>query len=519
MAVAINIPIEDAVTDGSLNPITSNAVFDGLATKQPTGNYATGGGTATGTNTGDNATNTTSNSYADGKVADSITDSVTTIAPSQNAVFDALHPLNGQAWAIYGDSFSNWLVDDYIANVVVETGLVGTTYAVAGHTFSLQLAVIQSQIIGNANFFQDYDIVSIHLGVNDFAGSANLGRLDVAPLDSSIIGSLKGMIEAILTSNPLCNIFVITPPEANGAGVTYKAINGAGWTLSELSYTLGSVCRYYGVQCIDLYNYAPFNLKTIPTYTTDGLHPNTDGKAYIAKVVSSAFINNNSKSWNTNIGINNIQINDTVRSLNLNGSTLSEMLRINKLDGSVIASFLGNGKVGIGTSTPSKALSIGERILFGDDGVASWGVAGANGQLTWDTNKAIINGLGANALEFQSGDVPYVYIENNGDVILGRKYTFGTTQQTGMIYIPECAGIPTGIPTAYTGKVSLLFNSTDNILNVYNGAWKKFQSIISGITGSRPTVTDIGYQYFDTTLGKPIWWKGAVWVDATGATV
>lgn len=29
----INIPIENAVTDGSLNPVTSNAVFDGLATK------------------------------------------------------------------------------------------------------------------------------------------------------------------------------------------------------------------------------------------------------------------------------------------------------------------------------------------------------------------------------------------------------------------------------------------------------------------------------------------------------
>ena len=43
-----------------------------------------------GTNTGDNATNTTSNAYADAKVADTITDGVTTVAPSQNAVFDAL---------------------------------------------------------------------------------------------------------------------------------------------------------------------------------------------------------------------------------------------------------------------------------------------------------------------------------------------------------------------------------------------------------------------------------------------
>ena len=43
-----------------------------------------------GTNTGDNSVNTNANSYADAKVADAIADGVTTIAPSQNAVFDAL---------------------------------------------------------------------------------------------------------------------------------------------------------------------------------------------------------------------------------------------------------------------------------------------------------------------------------------------------------------------------------------------------------------------------------------------
>jgi hypothetical protein len=43
-----------------------------------------------GSNTGDNATNTTSNTYADAKVADAINNGTTTIAPSQNAVFDAL---------------------------------------------------------------------------------------------------------------------------------------------------------------------------------------------------------------------------------------------------------------------------------------------------------------------------------------------------------------------------------------------------------------------------------------------
>ena len=42
----------------------------------------------------------------------------------------------------------------------------------------------------------------------------------------------------------------------------------------------------------------------------------------------------------------------------------------------------------------------------------------------------------------------------------------------------------------------------------------------SGSTADRPTAALwIGYQYFDTTLGKPVWLKSArpnVWVDGVG---
>jgi len=42
-----------------------------------------------------------------------------------------------------------------------------------------------------------------------------------------------------------------------------------------------------------------------------------------------------------------------------------------------------------------------------------------------------------------------------------------------------------------------------------------------GATGARPDAAKIGAgaQFFDSTLGKPIWSTGSVWVDATGATV
>ena len=47
-------------------------------------------------------------------------------------------------------------------------------------------------------------------------------------------------------------------------------------------------------------------------------------------------------------------------------------------------------------------------------------------------------------------------------------------------------------------------------------------AVFSGPTSARPTIGGWiadGTQYFDTTLGKPIWKKGTGWVDATGATV
>jgi hypothetical protein len=39
----------------------------------------------------------------------------------------------------------------------------------------------------------------------------------------------------------------------------------------------------------------------------------------------------------------------------------------------------------------------------------------------------------------------------------------------------------------------------------------------SGVSGSRPSSPSVAQQYFDTTLGYPIWWNGAAWVTASGS--
>ncbi len=55
-----------------------------------------------------------------------------------------------------------------------------------------------------------------------------------------------------------------------------------------------------------------------------------------------------------------------------------------------------------------------------------------------------------------------------------------------------------------------------NLFRVYDqGVWCK---TYSGPSSDRPNGIE-GLQYFDTTIGKPIWYTGSKWVDSTGTTV
>lgn len=55
------------------------------------------------------------------------------------------------------------------------------------------------------------------------------------------------------------------------------------------------------------------------------------------------------------------------------------------------------------------------------------------------------------------------------------------------------------------------FNTTTDLLNALTS---------SGTTVQRPTKNlYTGRTYFDTTLGIPIWYRGTVWVNASGGVV
>lgn len=90
--------------------------------------------------------------------------------------------------------------------------------------------------------------------------------------------------------------------------------------------------------------------------------------------------------------------------------------------------------------------------------------------------------------------------------------------------------ITSNYTTYYTdNNISVqIMKSCSIVLNKVNGTYCEVRSEVlqafpqktfpTGVTANRPANVAIGYQYFDTTLGKPIYWNGSTWVDEKGYT-
>lgn len=65
-------------------------------------------------------------------------------------------------------------------------------------------------------------------------------------------------------------------------------------------------------------------------------------------------------------------------------------------------------------------------------------------------------------------------IADRGSVIVGSQAAaLATTATDGFLYIPTCAGVPTGVPTGVTGCVPLIYDTTNLRLYIYSGgAWR-----------------------------------------------
>ena len=79
---------------------------------------------------------------------------------------------------------------------------------------------------------------------------------------------------------------------------------------------------------------------------------------------------------------------------------------------------------------------------------------------------------GVASVSLQLSDADRFVVTSAGTVVLGTQASLATNATDGFTYIPVSAGAPTGTPTAYTGKVAMEYDTTNNKLYIYNGGWK-----------------------------------------------
>jgi hypothetical protein len=125
-----------------------------------------------------------------------------------------------------------------------------------------------------------------------------------------------------------------------------------------------------------------------------------------------------------------------------------------------VAQTLSVQSVGAGTSNTAGA----NLTITGSQGTGT----GAGGSIIFQVAPAGSSGTAQNAL------VRALAVTSGKSVVVGDNTAALATNATdGFLYVPTCAGTPTGTPTAQTGTVPIVVDTTNNKLYFYSGAaWR-----------------------------------------------
>jgi hypothetical protein len=146
-----------------------------------------------------------------------------------------------------------------------------------------------------------------------------------------------------------------------------------------------------------------------------------------------------------------------------------------------------SGNVGIGTASPGvNGLDVGRsagtaviRSLQTDTGAGTFAqllaqkASGAAGEVIVDQTSVYIGSTTNSPVVFRTNVTERMRIDSSGNVVAGASAALATNATNGFLYVPTCAGTPTGVPTAITGMAPIVVDTTNNKLYFYsNAAWR-----------------------------------------------
>lgn len=117
---------------------------------------------------------------------------------------------------------------------------------------------------------------------------------------------------------------------------------------------------------------------------------------------------------------------------------------------------------------------------------------------------------------------------DDSSLVVGQKYLNVLNGKLALgpdgIQLQSGVEAPEGFVTGTIGDLYAVKKSSGDAQGSYlymkltssgNVGWRMIQTLRYGATRYRPVLSmaDVGYQFFDTTISKPIWWNGSEWLD------
>jgi hypothetical protein len=309
----------------------------------------------------------------------------------------------------------------------VNTGSIGyanSSASVSALTGKMYLASLSKDIVITPN----YNTAGVGMIVKS-TGNVGIG------LASGSIG-YKLDIATSAANDRGCNI-AVTSTSGTVYGL-YSSITGAS-TANYGGYykASGATTNYSLFTEAGSATAVPLVVKLAGSQSADALQIQNSSASVLSRFDASGRLVGQIYTQDTATLLQNVRSSDSLDNIHLTGTGTTGSLRVGYSAGVIE---VGNGSLAINSnqngSNPAVTLS-----------TATWNTITLT---TYSTGATIITG---------------------GSVVISSA-ALATTATDGFLYIPSCAGTPTGVPTTYTGRVPVIYDTSNDKLYIYRGGWK-----------------------------------------------